>query len=82
MLASSGATNPGVSPLLLAVQNGHFDLALALVDAGANPNDVRTGFAPPSPDPWVRRPDNSDISDPAPPVGAGRCRACSSCARS
>lgn len=62
----------GVSPLLLAVQNGHFDLAIALVDAGANPNDVRTGFAPLHPIAWVRRPDNSDISDPAPPTGSGR----------
>jgi ankyrin repeat protein len=63
---------PGVSPLLLAVQNGHFDLAIALVDAGADPNDVRTGFAPLHPIAWVRRPDNSDISDPAPPAGSGR----------
>ena len=61
-----------VSPLVLAVQNGHFDLALALVDAGANPNDVRSGFAPLHLIPWVRRPDNSDISDPAPPAGSGR----------
>jgi ankyrin repeat protein len=67
-----GATGGGVSPLLLAVQNGHFDLAIALVDAGADPNDVRTGFAPLHPIAWVRRPDNSDISDPAPPVGVGR----------
>ena len=72
MLMTAGAANPGVSPLLLAVQNGHFELALALVDAGANPNDVRTGFAPLHLIPWVRRPDNSDISDPAPPAGAGR----------
>jgi len=70
--APPGAVNPGVSPLLLAVQNGHFDLAIALVDAGANPNDVRTGFAPLHPIAWVRRPDNSDISDPAPPAGSGR----------
>ena len=70
--APDGAPNPGVSPLLLAVQNGHFDLAIALVDAGANPNDVRTGFAPLHPIAWVRRPDNSDISDPAPPAGSGR----------
>jgi ankyrin repeat protein len=67
-----GPVNPGVSPLLLAVQNGHFDLAIALVDAGADPNDVRTGFAPLHPIAWVRRPDNSDISDPAPPAGSGR----------
>jgi ankyrin repeat protein len=68
----SGNANSSVSPLVLAVQNGHFDLALALVDAGANPNDVRSGFAPLHLIPWVRRPDNSDISDPAPPAGAGR----------
>lgn len=67
-----GAANSGVSPLLLAVQNGHFDLAIALVDAGADPNDVRTGFAPLHPIAWVRRPDNSDVSDPAPPAGSGR----------
>ena len=36
----------GTSPMLLAVQNGHFELAIALVDAGANPNDVQTGFSP------------------------------------
>jgi ankyrin repeat protein len=67
-----GTTGGGVSPLLLAVQNGHFELALTLVDAGADPNDVRTGFAPLHPIAWVRRPDNSDISDPAPPAGSGR----------
>ena len=71
MLATSRAS-ASVSPLVLAVQNGHFDLALALVDAGANPNDVRSGFAPLHLIPWVRRPDNSDISDPAPPAVAGR----------
>jgi len=71
MLPSSGAAR-SMSPLVLAVQNGHFDLALALVDAGASPDDVRTGFAPLHLVPWVRRPDNSDISDPAPPVGSGR----------
>ena len=31
---------------MLAVQNGHFELAIALIDAGADPNDVRTGFTP------------------------------------
>jgi ankyrin repeat protein len=72
MLPGSSAANPGVIPLLLAVQNGHFDLAIALVDAGADPNDLRTGFAPLHLIPWLRRPDNSDISDPAPPAGAGR----------
>ena len=31
----------GTSPLLLAVENGHFELAIALVEAGADPNDQR-----------------------------------------
>ena len=61
----------GTSPLLLAVQNGHFELAIALVDAGANPNDLRTGFTPLHTLTWVRKPDSSDVSDPAPPAGSG-----------
>jgi ankyrin repeat protein len=60
------------SPLLLAVQNGHFELAIALVDAGADPNDVRTGFTPLHMIPGVRKPDSSDLSDPAAPTGSGR----------
>src|SRR5215475_15837343 len=62
----------GTSPLLLAVQNGHFELAIALVDAGANPNDGRSGFTPLHTIAWVRKPDSSDGSDPAPAAGAGR----------
>jgi ankyrin repeat protein len=57
---------------MLAVQNGHYELAIALVDAGADPNDVRTGFTPLHMVAMVRRPDSSDSSDPAPPDGAGR----------
>ena len=62
----------GTSPLLLAVQNGHFELAIALVDAGANPNDARSGFTALHSIAWVRKPDSSDGSDPAPAIGAGR----------
>ena len=61
----------GTSPLLMAVQNGHFELAIALVDAGADPNDQRTGFTPLHTISWVRRPDASDGGDP-PPIGSGR----------
>jgi ankyrin repeat protein len=68
----SASRDRGVSPLLLAVQNGHFDVAIALIDAGANPNDVRGGFTPLHTIAWVRKPDNSDGSDPAPPTGLGR----------
>jgi uncharacterized protein len=64
----------GTSPLLLAVQNGHFELAIALIDAGADPNDARSGFTPLHTLAWVRKPDSSDNSDPAPATatGAGR----------
>jgi uncharacterized protein len=57
---------------MLAVQNGHFELAIALIDAGADPNDVRTGFTPLHMMAGVRKPDSSDISDPAAPTGSGR----------
>ena len=63
---------PGSSALTLAVQNGHFELAIALIDAGADPNDVRTGFTPLHMIAGVRKPDSSDISDPAPATGSGR----------
>ncbi|HXI32031.1 MAG TPA: ankyrin repeat domain-containing protein, partial [Vicinamibacterales bacterium] len=59
------------SALLLAVQNGHFELAIALVDLGADPNDRRSGFTPLHTLTWVRKPDSSDGSEPA-PIGSGR----------
>jgi ankyrin repeat protein len=62
----------GTSPLILAVQNGHFELAIALVDAGANPNDVQMGFSPLHMISGVRKPDSSDGSDPSTPPGSGR----------
>jgi uncharacterized protein len=71
-IGSSKPAARGTSPLVLAVQNGHFELAIALVDAGANPNDVQTGFSPLHTITWVRKPDSSDISDPATPAGSGR----------
>lgn len=63
---------PHTNPLMLAVMNGHFELAIALIDAGADPNDVRTGFTPLHMIAGVRKPDSSDGSDPASPSGAGR----------
>jgi ankyrin repeat protein len=61
----------GTSPLLLAVENGHFELAMALVEAGADPNDQRSGFTSLHAISWVRKPDASDVGDPA-PIGSGR----------
>ena len=60
----------GTSPLMLAVENGHFELAIALVEAGADPNDQRSGFSPLHAMSWVRKPDASDVGDPA-PIGSG-----------
>jgi uncharacterized protein len=57
--------------LALAVQNGHFEVAIALIDAGADPNDVRTGVTPLHMIPGVRKPDSNDTNDGAPAVGAG-----------
>ena len=63
---------PPLTPLSLAVQNGHFELAIALVDAGADPNDLRSGLSALHALPGVRKPDASDMSDPAPVTGQGR----------
>jgi len=54
----------------MAIRNGHFELAVALVHAGSDPNDLRSGFAPLHTMSWVRKPDESDRGDPA-PIGSG-----------
>ena len=72
--ASYRPVDDGMSPLLLAVRNGHFELAIALIEAGADPNDQRSGFSPLHTMSWVRKPDASDRGDP-PPVGSGNLTA-------
>lgn len=59
----------GTSALLLAVENGHFELAKFLLDSGADPNDTRGGYAALHAMTWVRKPIRGD-GDP-PPVGSG-----------
>lgn len=61
---------PGTSPLILAIENGHFELAAQLVDRGANPNTKQAGFAPLHAMTWVRKPLRGD-GDP-PPIGSGK----------
>jgi uncharacterized protein len=68
--ASYRPVDDGMSLLLMAVRNGHFELAIELVKAGADPNDQRTGFGPLHTISWVRKPDKSDRGDPA-PIGSG-----------
>jgi ankyrin repeat protein len=60
---------PGTSALALAVVNGHFDLAAALLDAGANPNAAEQGWTPLHAISWLRKPGTGD-NTPA-PQGSG-----------
>ncbi len=61
----------GASALTTAVENGHFELAARLVDLGANPNDLRSGYAPLHILSWIRKPDRGeDEGDPV-PEGSG-----------
>jgi uncharacterized protein len=64
---------PGTSPLMLAVENGHFELAVSLLDAGADPNDQRNGLSVLHAIIWVRKPDRGDdIESAPPPIGSGK----------
>lgn len=61
----------GASALTTAVENGHFELAALLVDLGADPNDLRSGYSPLHILSWIRKPDRGeDEGDPV-PEGSG-----------
>lgn len=55
--------------LLLSIENGHFELAAALLKAGADPNDQPAGYVALHAISWVRKPIRGD-GDPA-PLGSG-----------
>ena len=61
----------GISHLLMAIENGHFELAVALLEAGADPNDARAGFTPLHTITWVRKPEVSDFGSDPVPEGSG-----------
>jgi uncharacterized protein len=70
---ASRAPRAGTSALLLAVENGHFELAVELVKAGADPNDQRSGCAALHMISWVRKPNRGDSEDgDPPPIGSGK----------
>lgn len=69
----SRGPKPGTGALLMAVENAHFELAIALVKAGADPNDQRPGYGALHMISWVRKPNRGDDEegDPA-PIGSGK----------
>jgi ankyrin repeat protein len=71
--AGKRAPLEGMSALYLAVENGHFELAMELVRAGADPNDQRSGFTPLHVVTWVRKPNRGDDeAGQPPPEGSGK----------
>jgi ankyrin repeat protein len=61
---------PPTNPLILAIENGHFELAEALLAAGARPNEQPGGFAALHAVTWVRKPLRGDGNPP--PHGSGK----------
>ena len=61
----------GTTALIIAIENGHFELAAQLLDLGANPNDLRSGFAPLHVLTWVRKPDSGEDDGQPMPDGSG-----------
>ncbi len=57
----------GASALSLAIENGRYELACDLLDLGADPNDMRSGYTPLHILSWIRKPDiGEDEGDPIP----------------
>ncbi|MEM7784460.1 MAG: ankyrin repeat domain-containing protein [Planctomycetota bacterium] len=65
----TGGRNPRnqMSGLMLAIESGHFELALELVKLGADPNDQRSGYAPLHAVSWVRKTKVGDNPEGDPP---------------
>ncbi len=59
----------GISAMVLAVANAHYELASVMLDAGADPNAAAQGWTALHQITWVRRPGRGD-NDPA-PEGSG-----------
>jgi uncharacterized protein len=67
--ASRGSGVVGMSALVLAVANAHYELAAVMLDAGADPNAAAQGWTALHQITWVRKPGRGD-NDPA-PEGSG-----------
>ncbi|MFN0076633.1 MAG: ankyrin repeat domain-containing protein [Prosthecobacter sp.] len=63
----------GTSAVLLAMENGHFELAMEIIKAGADPNDIRSGFTALHALTWVRKPPHGDdVAGQPPPDTHGK----------
>jgi uncharacterized protein len=67
--AGRGTGVAGISAMVLAVANAHYELAAMLLDAGADPNAAAQGWTALHQITWVRKPGRGD-NDPA-PEGSG-----------
>ena len=67
--AAARPPSKGSSALVLAVGSGHFELAAALLDAGADPNAAAQGWTALHHLTWIRKP-GTGSNDPA-PYGSG-----------
>jgi ankyrin repeat protein len=57
----------GSSALTIATENGHYELACVLLDLGADPRDMRSGYTALHILAWIRKPDiGEDEGDPIP----------------
>jgi len=68
-LSGRGTGTSGISAMVLAVANAHYELAGALLDKGADPNAAAQGWTALHQITWVRKPGRGD-NDPA-PEGSG-----------
>ncbi len=64
-----GKGDKAPNPLILAVENAHYETALALIQAGADPDAQPKGFGALHAISWVRKPIRGDGNPP--PVGSG-----------
>jgi len=67
--APRGTGVSGISAMVLAVANAHYELASMMLDAGADPNAAAQGWTALHQITWVRKPGKGD-NDPA-PEGSG-----------
>jgi uncharacterized protein len=67
--AGRGSGVAGISAMVLAVANAHYELAAMMLDAGADPNAAAQGWTALHQITWVRKPGRGD-NDPA-PEGSG-----------